>query len=88
MFVRPRSRILPLLLLASLPFSGSVGLAAGGTSLDEAVTAAQERYHARVVKAAVVENAGRKIYVLRLLGGDGRVWTIRIDAATGLEQNH
>jgi hypothetical protein len=87
MLVRPRTRILPLLLLALMPFSSSVGLATDGVSLDAAVAAAQERHSARVVKAEVVESEGRKLYVLRLLGGDGRVWTIRIDAGTGLELN-
>jgi uncharacterized membrane protein YkoI len=87
MRVNPRSRFLALLLLAVLPFSTGLALAAEGVSLDAAVAAAQERHRARVVKAEVIERDGRKVYSLRLLGGDGRVWTIRIDAATGAELN-
>jgi uncharacterized membrane protein YkoI len=85
MHVNTRSRFLALLLVAVLPFSSGLALAAEGVSLDVAVASAQERHRARVVKAEVIESDGRKIYVLRLLGGDGRVWTIRIDAATGAE---
>ncbi len=87
MHVSPRSRFLALLLLALSPFSSGLALAGDGVSLDAAVAAAQERHRARVVKAEVIENQGRRVYSLRLLGGDGRVWTIRIDAATGAELN-
>jgi uncharacterized membrane protein YkoI len=87
MQVNSRSRFLALLLVAVLPFSSGLALAGDGVSLDAAVAAAQERHRARVVKAEVIERDGRKVYSLRLLGGDGRVWTIRIDAATGAELN-
>ena len=87
MRVSPRFRILPVLLLALLPFSSTVGLAADGVSLDAAVAAAEGRHQARVVKAEVAASDGRRVYVLRLLGRDGRVWTIRVDAGTGLELN-
>lgn len=87
MHANPRSRFLALLLVALLPVSAGPVLAGDGVSLDAAVAAAQERHRARVVKAEVIESDGRKVYALRLLGGDGRVWTIRIDAATGAELN-
>ena len=87
MHVSPRSRFLALLLVAVSPLSSGPALAGDGVSLDAAVAAAQERYRARVVKAEVLENDGRRVYALRLLGSDGRVWTIRIDAATGAELN-
>jgi uncharacterized membrane protein YkoI len=87
MSVSPRSRFLALLLVALAPVSGGIALAGDGVSLDAAVAAAQERYRARVVRAEVVESDGRRVYSLRLLGSDGRVWTIRIDAATGAELN-
>jgi hypothetical protein len=58
--------------------------AAGGVSLDEAVSMVEKRFKARVVRADVRNEDGRRIYVLRLLSeGSGRVWTVRIDAATG-----
>ncbi len=87
MQLNPRSRFLALLLVAVLSCSSGPALAGEGVSLDAAVAAAQERHRARVVKAEVIESDGRKVYALRLLGGDGRVWTIRIDAATGAELN-
>ena len=56
-----------------------------GISLDEAVNLAERRYRARVIRAETRESNGRRIHQLRLLSDDGRVWTVRIDAATGAE---
>jgi hypothetical protein len=55
-------------------------------SMDEAVEMAQRRFNARVVRAEVVERDGRRVYVLRLLSDDGRVFNVRVDAATGSMQ--
>lgn len=55
-------------------------------SLDEAIDMAQRRYNARVVRAEVSERDGRRVYVLRLLSDDGRVFNVRVDAATGAMQ--
>ena len=54
-----------------------------GISLDEAVARAERQYRARVVRTEVQDEDGRKVYVLKLLSEDGRVITVRIDAATG-----
>ena len=54
-----------------------------GISLDEAVSRAERQFRARVVRTDVQDEDGRKIYVLKLLSEDGRVFTVRIDAATG-----
>jgi hypothetical protein len=54
-----------------------------GISLDEAVARAEKQYRARVVRTDVQDEDGRKVYVLKLLSEDGRVITVRIDAATG-----
>jgi hypothetical protein len=54
-----------------------------GISLDEAVRRAEQQYRARVVRTDVQDEDGRKVYVLKLLSEDGRVITVRIDAATG-----
>lgn len=54
-----------------------------GVSLDEAVARAEKQYRARVVRTDVQDEDGRKVYVLKLLSEDGRVFTVRIDAATG-----
>jgi hypothetical protein len=69
--------------------SGDVGRAVAGASmfdgisLDEAVSRAERQYRARVVRTDVQDEDGRKVYVLKLLSEDGRVFTVRIDAATG-----
>lgn len=55
-------------------------------SLDEAIDMAQRRFNARVVRAEVAERGGRRTYVLRLLSEDGRVFNVRVDAATGSMQ--
>lgn len=52
-------------------------------SLDAVVARIQEELHARVVRADVQDSGGRRVYVLRLLNDAGRVWTVRVDAATG-----
>jgi uncharacterized membrane protein YkoI len=52
-------------------------------SLDEAVSMAERRFHARVVRADSQQESGRTVYVLRLLNDSGRVWTVRVDAETG-----
>jgi len=54
-----------------------------GVSLDEAVSRAERQFGARVVRTEVQDEDGRKVYVLKLLSDDGRVFTVRIDAATG-----
>jgi uncharacterized membrane protein YkoI len=57
--------------------------AAPGVSLDRAVALAEQRYRARVVRAGVSDAEGRRVYVLKLLSDQGRVWTVRVDAETG-----
>lgn len=54
-----------------------------GISLNEAVNRAEAQYHARVVRTEVVDEDGRKVYVLKLLSENGRVFTVRIDANSG-----
>ena len=44
---------------------------------------AEAQYRARVVRTDVQDEDGRKVYVLKLLSDNGRVFTVRIDAATG-----
>ncbi|HQW09077.1 MAG TPA: PepSY domain-containing protein [Steroidobacteraceae bacterium] len=56
-----------------------------GISLDEAVNRAERKYRARVIRAETRESNGRRVHQLRLLSDDGRVWTVRIDAANGEE---
>jgi hypothetical protein len=55
----------------------------GHISLAQATALAQQRYKGRVVRAETVEQGGRTIYEIRILGEDGRVHTVRIDAESG-----
>ncbi len=54
-------------------------------SLDEAVARAERRYKARAVRAEEKRHGDRVEYRIRLLGDDGRVFEVRVDAATGRE---
>lgn len=54
-----------------------------GISLDQAIGIAERRFRARVVKADKAEINGRRVYVLRLLSDEGRVWTVHVDAESG-----
>ena len=55
-------------------------------SLDEAVARAERRYDARAVRAEEKRHGDRIEYRIRLLGADGRVFEVRIDAETGQER--
>jgi len=90
---------LPALLVAGLAAFGTGAAAApfepghrvdarpaqrhGALTLDQAIEMAEKRFHARVVRAGVEESNGQRIYVLRLVSEQGRVWTVRVDAQTG-----
>ena len=52
-------------------------------SIEQAVKMAEQKYNARVVRAESEDEDGKTVYVLRLLNDSGRVWTVRVDAATG-----
>jgi hypothetical protein len=54
-----------------------------GISLNQAVSRAEAQYNARVVRTDVVDEDGRKVYVLKLLSENGRVFTVRVDANSG-----
>jgi uncharacterized membrane protein YkoI len=55
-------------------------------SLDQAVAMLQAKYNARVMRANTVEEGGRIVHYIRLMSADrSRVWTVRVDAATGRE---
>jgi uncharacterized membrane protein YkoI len=52
-------------------------------SMQQAVKMAEQKFKARVVRAESENEGGKTVYVLRLLNDSGRVWTVRVDAATG-----
>ncbi len=57
-----------------------------GMSLDQAVAMLQAKYNARVMRANSVEEGGRIVHYIRLMSADrSRVWTVRVDAASGRE---
>jgi hypothetical protein len=51
----------------------------------QATALVQKRYAARVVRASISEEGGRRVYVFRLLSEGGKVWSVRIDARSGEE---
>ena len=68
---------------ATRPSATPVVMPRPDMSMDQAVRMVEERYHARVVKAETEHDYGRTLYVLRLLNDAGKVWTVRVDAASG-----
>ena len=52
-------------------------------SMEKAVRMAQHRFRARVVRAETETQGDRTIYVLRMLDDTGRVFAVRVDAASG-----
>ena|SRR3990170_4127420 len=54
-----------------------------GLSLDQAVEMAQRRYRAKAVRAETIRQGDRQVHQIRLLGADGKVWNVRVDAESG-----
>lgn len=54
-----------------------------GVSLAQATAMAQGRYPGQVVRAETVQVGDRLVHEIRILGEDGRVRTVRVDAQTG-----
>lgn len=52
-------------------------------TMNEAVRMVERRFRARVVRAETRKDGGATVYVLRLLDQSGRVFTVRVDAASG-----
>jgi uncharacterized membrane protein YkoI len=53
-------------------------------TMAQAVKMAEARYHASVAKAETQKDGARTVYVLRLYNkASGKVWTVRVDAASG-----
>lgn len=58
----------------------------GSISLQQATEMARRQHQGRVVRAETVARGGRLVHEIRILGDDGRVRTVRIDAETGQMQ--
>jgi uncharacterized membrane protein YkoI len=63
--------------------AGAHASAAHEMSMEQAVKQVERQYHAHVVKAESHKNGEHTTYVLKLLNDAGRVWTVKVDAATG-----
>jgi len=55
----------------------------GGISLSQATQLALQQNPGRVVRAETVDRGGRREHHIRILGADGRVRTVRVDANSG-----
>jgi len=66
-----------------MPGGERAGTRAEGLTLEQAVEQAEKRYKARAVKAEERSQGDRRVYRIRLLSEDGRVFEITVDAATG-----
>lgn len=55
----------------------------GPISLEQATAMAASRFQGRVVRAETKMRGGRREHEIRILGEDGRVRTVRIDAQSG-----
>lgn len=60
-------------------------LAERAITLDEAVARAERRHDARAVRAEEKRRDDRIVYRIRLLGADGRVFEVTVDAGSGQE---
>jgi len=74
----PQLPRLPVPLLAEQQADADAG------SRDRVVSGLERRYNARAVRISEVMVDGRLAYDVRLLSNN-RVWTVRVDAATGQE---
>lgn len=55
-------------------------------TLAEAVQIAQKRVPGRVVQAQTVQQGNGAVHEIRIIGNDGMVHTVRVDARTGAAQ--
>jgi len=55
-------------------------------TLAEAIMIAQNRHPGRVVRAQTLEQGNGQVHEVRIIGNDGRVHTVRVDARTGSVQ--
>jgi uncharacterized membrane protein YkoI len=79
------ARVLPQL-VAPPPASSFVATQRaqrGPVTLEQAVEIAQRRYEGTVAGARTISRGGRQVHEVRILGDDGRVRTVLVDAETG-----
>ncbi len=54
-------------------------------TLDQAVDKVRAMYGGKIIKASTQRQKGHPIHIIKILGDDGRVKTVRIDGITGQE---
>lgn len=59
---------------------------ARGLTLGEAVVIAQRRHPGRVVRSQTIQQGNGAVHEIRIIGNDGVVHTVRVDARTGAVQ--
>jgi uncharacterized membrane protein YkoI len=79
---RPGAAVDPLPATEDLAIDGAIAQR-GQISLQQAIELAQRRYPGRVVRADTTMSNGRVVHIVRILGDDGRVRTVQIDAQSG-----
>ena len=52
-------------------------------TLDQAVDKVRAMYGGKIIKASTRRQKGHPVHVIKILGDDGRVQTVRIDGITG-----
>ncbi len=57
-----------------------------GATLADAIVSAQKRYPGRVVRAQTIAQGNGSVHEIRIIGNDGLVHTVRVDARTGAVQ--
>jgi uncharacterized membrane protein YkoI len=79
-----------LVVLAAALSMAAAGIAQApnrrGPSLAEAIVSAQNRYPGRVVRAQTIPQGNGSVHEIRIIGNDGVVHTVRVDARTGVVQ--
>src|SRR5262245_36590410 len=55
----------------------------GGMSRYKRVQMAEQKYNAKAVRVETIDSGDRRVYEIRLLNAEGKVWTVRVDATTG-----
>ena len=67
---------------APVAIEGAV-MARDRVSLDQAVAMVRRQTSGRIIKASTRRSNGRAVHHVRVLTRDGKVFTVRIDAASG-----
>ncbi|MEE8108173.1 MAG: PepSY domain-containing protein [Gammaproteobacteria bacterium] len=55
----------------------------GRFTLDQAVDKVRARYGGKIIKASTRRQKGRPVHIIKILGDNGRVHTVRVDGISG-----